>query len=248
MRKKTVIISDQFEDADNLAGIVKDLGYPVAFTDCPWPRDHAAEHGRKIARKSSYIYAGDEGHYVFDVMGGPVAFVSTLLYRRYPNRKNIVATISNHFGVNLLPVTPTKPAQSHVDSNVMIANPWIICNDLGYHNKSNSTVFDSVQSFGYNDRVILKIRKELDYLPLNCLVLEDNGLPFVIANSMTSDFLDELRNLRINHTTVTSDISPKQGGSIRCRTNEVSNPTRLFQDKSRYNGIFEYKIYSENQS
>jgi hypothetical protein len=167
---------------------------------------------------------------VIDDINGRLGFASTRGHTfsiwTSKNQNSSVSALESFFGIGLSMISPL--GLSHADSDVMIAPPYVLADSLSYHAKPskgmvNRDAYDAVQDKGY-ELVVLNLGAEGAYKPLNSLVLSNGGRPFVIANSMTPNFLHELDNLGVAFETVTADRSPLvYNGSIRCRTNYLSN-------------------------
>lgn len=96
----------------------------------------------------------------------------------------------------------------------------------------DQSFYDATAPVNYLEEITKKHKQELvivpsseyQFLPLNCLVLEKNGEPFVIANKRTPTLLSILKDLGVGYEKVEAENSPRWGnGSIRCRTNVVAN-------------------------
>lgn len=226
---KTVVISAHFEASDAIADIVSRLGYDVAFTDCHWPRDEWVEHNGKIALPKNHNIASEGGLFVYDQFGGSLAFAST------NGIDPGLDSIQRYFGVTYKRIVPNLHP-NHIDSNALIATPYVFTDKNCYNYEKNQPVFDSIKGYKL---VVADIGEEWQLKPLNCLVLNFNGKPFLIANSNTPKFLEELEKHGVRFVDVSAYDSPIYGeGSINCRTNIISDLSLL----TRENG-FRYNIW-----
>jgi hypothetical protein len=159
--------------------------------------------------------------YVHDVCGGGLAFASSKVNR-------FGGELNDFFGVNFRYVQGNSGV-SHIDSSVMIASPYVFVDNLtyGYQESAFANLGDYILK-------VVDISSEFRFMPLNCQVLNNRGKPFVIANSNTPKFLEELSNCGIDYETVNANMSPiRKKASIKCLSNEVSDHDTLLRALSK---------------
>lgn len=223
--KPQVVISSHFESAERLYNILTANGFSAYFTPEKWPRDQFNLFQDKYIFLGGAGFLGIGGEFVFGNDFGLASRGNVKSFRILERQKLDLA--ETFFGVPIfgMHVPQQYSKTQHIDTVVMtIPSKNYMLVDQSF--------YEATASFNNLERLAKKYQQELvkvpssehPLIPLNCLVLEKKGEPFVIANKRTPTLLGILRNLDVDYETVDAYDSPKWGyGSIRCRTNIVAN-------------------------
>lgn len=224
--KPQVIISSHFESAERLYNILTANGFSAYFTPEKWPRDQFNSYQDKYVLGGGENFLGTGGEFVFGNDFGLASRGNVKSFRILERKKLDLA--ETFFGVPIFGMhVPQKYSKTqHIDTVTMtIPSKNYMLVDQSF--------YDATVSFNNLEELAKKYKQELVkvpsseesvLLPLNCLVLEKDDEPFVIANKRTSTLLGLLKDLGIDYEMVEAYDSPTWGnGSIRCRTNIVAN-------------------------
>jgi len=222
----TVVISDELEERGKLAEVLRNAGFSSCYVNAVWPRDILVQHGDKVILGKTHCIGAVGGRYVFDDFESKVMLASVGDEPiRFPNYRN---DLEGFFGIPFVPIIPAR-TRTHIDSDVLILPGIMIVDKDSFERKKggldNATTYREVaKEHGY-ELIVDDLAMEMHLKPLNCLVLNKDGEPFVVANSLTPHFLGILKNLGVDYETITANKSWRSNGSIRCRTNYVVDRT-----------------------
>ncbi|MEK6968963.1 MAG: hypothetical protein AABW48_00890 [Nanoarchaeota archaeon] len=244
--KPSVIIANSFESAEELGQVVKRLGYKVGYTAHDWPRDYLISFNDKyIARNPGNRAIAEGGCFVF---GKDYLIFSeniVTLNSKTDSKKRILRnTLEQFFEVPVYSITgyySPKGLMRHIDLTLL---PIPQREMLIVDNRHYIQATHAFKQIAKAQHLELVVAKHCSLWALNCLVLEYQSNPVVIANDETTPFLKLLDELKLDYEMVTADTSPLAGGSIRCRTNTAAN-IELFKEFG-----FEYtsRFKAENDS
>lgn len=228
--KPSAIIANEFESARELGKIVAQLGYEVGYTTNPWPRDYMVsfnehyisrgEGGRKIAEGGCFVFGKDY-----------LIFSEEIYFSNEADRlkRKLQKTLEQFFKVPAYSVgsyCSRGGSERHIDLTLLtIPQRNMLIVDENHYKQ----IPKDFKHIAKAQNLELVIAKNCQLWALNCLVLDYQGSPVVIANEKTRPFLKLLKELKLNYATVLADQSPELGGSVRCRTNTAANLTLFDQ-------------------
>lgn len=226
--KPSVVIAGVFESAQELGNLVENLGYEACYSLCEWPRD------QMISFRDNYISGGKSDQKIAEggnfVLGKDYLIFSEEIYTSNFNfktsvnaKRKIRETLEDFFKVPIYSIesyVDSAGPRGHIDLTLLTIPQREMLIVDNRHYKQAST---GLKQIAKAQNLELVIAKNCRLWALNCLVLDCQGSPVVIANEKTKPFLNLLSELKLDYVTVIADKSPSQGGSIRCRTNTAAN-------------------------
>lgn len=235
--KPYVVISSHFESAERVDDILKANGFNACFTPEKWPRDKFNSFQDRYIFWRGINFLGIGGEFVFGndfglASRGNLNLLSQPLSEREKDRvereRARIDIAEKFFGIPIygMYVSRKYVKTSHIDTAVMTIphKNYILVNQSFYEGSRSFNNLDEVAQKHRQELIKIPSSEEDRFHPLNCLVLDKNSEPFVIANEETPMLLGVLKDLGIDYETVKADDSPLWGnGSIRCRTNAVAN-------------------------
>lgn len=241
--KPSVIIANTFESAPELGNLIKKLGYKVGYTTEDWPRDYLISFNDKyIARNPGDRVIAEGGYFVF---GKDYLIFSeniVTLNSKTDSKKRIIRkTLEQFFEVPVYSVNgyySNQGLMEHIDLTLLSIpqREMLIVDNRHYIQATHA-----FKQIAKAQHLELVVAKHCSLWALNCLVLEYQNNPVVIANEETIHFLKLLDELKLDYETVIADTSPALEGSIRCRTNTAANLELFKQFGFEYTSRFKVK-------
>lgn len=221
--RPSVVIADTFESLYDLVEIVEGLGYESYFCWDYWPRDRINSFNDCYIPCKNRLRGRKIGAGGYFVCGKDYSIFSEDIYEKPGLRNKLAETLEDFFEVPVYMVEAYACRNSigHMDLTVLpIPQKDILIVD-SRHYKQQKERFEEIAEAQEQKLVVAE---GCHSWACNCLVLEKDGEPVVVANEKTKKFQKLLSKLNLDYVTVLSDVSPSLNGSIRCSTNQAASP------------------------
>ena len=234
----------QRKEREALAKKIKSLGFEIETTEVGWPRDHYIFEDGKYVIKKDIGPCGEGGCFRF---GKNIVLVSERLFGHYTcvNTQKIYWDVNKFYPNKKIYILPT--GYNSKNNSILRGPSWVDHIDLTcLIIPSKNLFFVDKRFYDYTsaEKAFKEIAKQenlelefyepnkranMDYYPLNCLLLPSkNGEEIILANKKDKYFLELLKKHKLNFEEISMSKTPTESmGSINCCTNTKYKETPL---------------------